>query len=130
MTLPYRVSIALSSMALGVGEPRAVALTIGVLFVSAAMLPAAQTPPVFPTIDVRASIQPRPLNAGGVTHFAYELYITNLAPFATTIDAVEARDAAAASNAAPLLRLEGAALDAAIRRLGHPLFLWIKARDG
>ena len=117
-----------------------------VLFVSSMAVLPGQTPAVFPSLDVRAPIHPRPLNGGGVIHLGYELYITNLAPYPTTIDAVETRDAAAPANAPPLLRLEGDALEASIRRLGHPrdepdkrvlpaggatlLFVWIAARQG
>lgn len=66
-----------------------------VLFVSSMAVLPGQTPAVFPSLDVRAPIHPRPLNGGGVIHLGYELYITNLAPYPTTIDAVETRDAAA-----------------------------------
>ena len=50
----------------------------------------------------------------------YELHVTNLSARQTTLDGVEVRDRAAAREGEPLLRLEGSALDAAIRRLGAP----------
>jgi murein DD-endopeptidase len=89
-------------------------------------VPQPQTPataPVrtFPTIDGHVPLAPAPLIGGGRTHLVYELYLANLSARETTLDAIDVRDPAAPPEAAPLLRLEGAALDAAIQRAGVPL---------
>ena len=83
--------------------------------------PAAQTPArTFPTIDGHIPVPPAPLVGGGRTHLVCELYLANLSPRETTLDAIDVRDPATPPQVAPLLRLEGAALDAAIQRAGVP----------
>jgi murein DD-endopeptidase MepM/ murein hydrolase activator NlpD len=83
--------------------------------------PAAQTPArTFPTIDGHVPVPPAPLVGGGRTHLVYELYLANLSARETTLEAIDVRDPAASPQGAPLLRLEGAALDAAIQRAGVP----------
>lgn len=83
---------------------------------SLAWASAAQPPAAFPTLDVRVPVAPAPAAGAGRTHLAYELHIANLSGRPTTIDAVDVRDRAAAPGAAPLLHLEGATLEAAMRR--------------
>jgi murein DD-endopeptidase len=81
----------------------------------------AQTPArTFPTLDAHVPVPPAPLVGGGRTHLVYELYLANLAARETTLDAIDVRDPASSPQVAPLLRLEGAALDAAIQRAGVP----------
>jgi hypothetical protein len=80
----------------------------------------AQTPSLFPTIDVRVPVPPQQLVGGGATHLVYELHIANLSTAPTTLDAVEVRDRSAGPNAPALLRLEGETLRAALWRAGAP----------
>jgi len=77
-----------------------------------------QAPRVFPSIDVRVPVRPRPFVTAGTTHLAYELHITNLSSRLTTIDAVEVNDRSGQSDAPALLRLERDALEAALLRPG------------
>jgi murein DD-endopeptidase MepM/ murein hydrolase activator NlpD len=83
----------------------------------------AQTPPArsFPTLDAHVPVPPAPLIGGGRTHLVYELYLANLSPRETTLEAIDVRDPAAPEQVAPLLRLEGTALDTAIQRAGVPV---------
>ncbi|HEY1302681.1 MAG TPA: M23 family metallopeptidase [Vicinamibacterales bacterium] len=78
-----------------------------------------QAPRVFPSIDVRAPVQPHPFVASGVTYLVYELHITNLSSRVTTIDGLEVRERSSL-DAPPLLRLEKDALEAALYRPGAP----------
>jgi hypothetical protein len=121
---------------------------VGVAAMALSLQPArGQAPSAFSTIDVRSPAAPRPLIAGGATHLVYELYITNLSPRETVLDAVDVTDRTAAAGAMPLLHLEGAALDSALRRVGAPrddrepphvlpggrtavLFLWVTLDGG
>jgi hypothetical protein len=75
---------------------------------------------VFPGIDVRVPVPPRPFVAGGTTHLVYELHITNLSPRQTTLDTVEVLEETGPRDAPPLLRLERDTLDAALYRPGAP----------
>jgi murein DD-endopeptidase len=84
--------------------------------------PATQTTErTFATIDGHVPVPPSPLLGGGRTHLVYELYLANLSSHETTLDAIDVRDSASPADAAPLLRLQGAALDAAIQRAGLPI---------
>jgi len=74
----------------------------------------------FATIDGHVPVPPSPLIGGGRTHLVYELYLANLSSHETTLDAIDVRDSAASPDAGPLLRLQGAALDAAIQRANVP----------
>jgi murein DD-endopeptidase len=82
---------------------------------------AGQAPPVFSPIDVRVPIAPRPFIAGGAAHLVYELHITNLSSRRATLETLDVMGASASSDAPPLLRLEGHALEASLRVLGAPL---------
>jgi murein DD-endopeptidase len=85
------------------------------------MIPPASGPArTFPTIDGHVPVPPAPLVGGGRTHLVYELYLANLSARETTLEAIDVRDPSASLQVAPLLRLEGAALDAAIQRAGVP----------
>jgi murein DD-endopeptidase len=75
----------------------------------------------FPTLDAHVPVPPAPLVGGGRTHLVYELYLANLSPREMTLEAIDVRDPATAESDAPLLRLEGGALDAAIQRAGVPV---------
>jgi murein DD-endopeptidase len=75
----------------------------------------------FPTLDAHVPLPPSLLIGGGRTHLVYELYLANLSPRETTLEAIDVRDPAASETVAPLLRLEGRALDAAIQRAGVPV---------
>lgn len=100
---------------------RAIAVLVSVAFVVLGRPLTGQTPAVFSPLDVRVPVPPRPLLAGGgVTHLAYELHITNLSSRLTTIERIEVRRQSASADAAPLLRLEQATLDAALMRPGAP----------
>jgi len=79
-----------------------------------------QTPSVFPALDVRVPVPPRPFTVAGTTYLVYELHVTNLSAQRTTLERIEVADRAAPQNAPPLLRLESAALDAALVRPGAP----------
>jgi murein DD-endopeptidase MepM/ murein hydrolase activator NlpD len=121
------------------------AATIGALTVLLAPL-TGQTTSVFAPIDVRVPVPPRPFVAGGATHLAYELHITNLSPRPTTLETVDVMERSAAAGAAPLLHLEGEPLDSALRLLGAPpdaaktrilpgggtaiVFVWVTLRAG
>ena len=74
----------------------------------------------FATIDGHVPVPPSPLVGGGRTHLVYELYLANLSSHETTLDAIDVRDSASPADAAPLLRLQGVALDAAIQRPAVP----------
>ena len=76
----------------------------------------AQTRAVYPQLDVRIPVPPRPLIGGGLSHLDYGLHITNLSGQAATLNAVEELDAAGPRTT--MMRLEGAALDAATRHAG------------
>lgn len=123
----------------------AVLMSIAVVVLSRPLT--GQTPAVFSPLDVRVPVPPRPLVAsGGITHLAYELHISNLSSRLTTIERIEVRNESAPSDAAPLLRLEQATLDAALVRPGAPpddmerrvlpagrtliAFLWLTAAPG
>jgi murein DD-endopeptidase MepM/ murein hydrolase activator NlpD len=122
------------------------ALATGVAAMLVVSVAWAQGPAAFPTLDMRVPAAPRPLAAGGATHLAYEIHLTNLSARSTTLDAVEVRDRTSARDAAPLMRLEGEALGHALRRLGAPrvdsdtrvlpggrtsvLFVWVTLNSG
>jgi hypothetical protein len=91
-------------------------VVIATAVVSTGLVSFAQTRAVYPQLDVRVPVPPRPLIGGGSTHLAYELHITNLSPQAVTLNAVEVLDAT--GSRATVMRLEGAALDAATRHAG------------
>ena len=80
----------------------------------------AQAPASFSTLNMRVPVPPRPLVAGGRTHFAYELHIANMSARAVSLDRVEVRERSAGAGTPPLLRLEADALGAAIRKFGSP----------
>ena len=81
---------------------------------------AAQTPTVFPSLDVHVPMAPRPFAVAGVTSLVYELHVANVSSRRTTLDAIEVRDSAAPADAMPLLRLEGESLLAALQQPSAP----------
>ena len=91
-------------------------VVVAIAVASIGLVAFAQTRAVYPQLDVRIPVPPRPLIGGGSTHLAYELHITNLSPQAVTLNAVEVFDAVGARTL--MMRLEGTALDAASRHAG------------
>lgn len=89
--------------------------------IAAAAPLAGQTAPAFAPIDVAVAVPPRSFVAGGATHLVYELHITNLSSSRTTFNAVDVMDRSASVDAAPLLHLDGDALEAALQLPGAPL---------
>jgi len=105
-----------------------------------------QPPSVFAPIDVRVPVPPRPFVAAGATHLVYELHIMNLSSRRATLEAIDVMDRAATPSAPPLLRIEGSALEDALKRPGAPpddaekrvlpggrtamVFVWVTVRQG
>ena len=94
------------------------ALTVAIAVLIAPL--AGQSGAVFAPIDVRVPTPPRSFVGGGATHLVYELHVTNLSSRRVTLETVDVMDRAASSDLPPLLHLEGAALEAALRVLGPP----------
>lgn len=76
----------------------------------------AQAPPAL-AIDVSVPTPPHPFRIGDVTHFVYELHITNFSTLATALDRITVLDRNA-PDAPPLLTLQGDALLSAVRPIG------------
>jgi hypothetical protein len=118
-------------------------VVVATVVVSVGLVAFAQTRAVYPQLDVRVPVPPRPLIGGGSTHLAYELHITNLSGQAATLDAVKVLDAGLRTT---MMRLEGAALDAATRHAGAQpdaaekrvlrggqtmfVFIWVTLKSG
>jgi murein DD-endopeptidase MepM/ murein hydrolase activator NlpD len=69
--------------------------------------------------ELRVPAPPIPVRAGGRTRLVYELHVTNLDPKGRELE-ITALDVLAEGRETPLLHLDGAGLDAVLKRPGLP----------